>query len=89
MTNIKNTLVERGERYGEFIDNATIAQELKEYVRDCGSWGALNYDQREAIDNILIKMSRILAPGSDRSYVDNWIDMAGYATLVADRIEKQ
>lgn len=87
MANVNDTLVERGGRYGKFRDNAKIAQDLKKYVRTCGSWSELEDDQREAIDNILIKMSRILSPGTDKTYTDNWIDMAGYATLVVERIE--
>ena len=87
MTNVNKTLNERGGRYGKFIDNATIAQDLKSYVRSCGSWDTLDPDQREAIDNICIKMSRILSTGTDKTYLDNWVDIAGYATLVADRLD--
>ena len=87
MSNVSETLDERGGRYGKFIDNAKIAQDLKAYTRGCGSWDELDADQREAIDNICIKMSRILSPGTDKTYIDNWVDMAGYATLVVDRLE--
>lgn len=83
---VNDTLNERESRYGSFIDNARIAQEMKGYVRGCGSWSELEYDQKEAIDNICIKMSRVLSPSGDKSYIDNWVDMAGYATLVADRL---
>lgn len=86
---MEKVLEERGKRYGEFIDNATIAQELKALVRDCGAWDTLDMDQKEAIDNICIKMSRILSPGTDKYYMDNWVDMAGYAELVVNRLEKE
>ena len=42
-------------------------------------------DQAEAIDMIFSKLARIL--NGDPNYADNWIDIAGYATLVADRLE--
>lgn len=87
MTEVAATLEERGGRYGKFIDNAKIAQELKEYAHGCGAWDTLDFDQKEAIDNICIKMSRILSPGTDKNYIDNWVDIAGYATLVVKRIE--
>lgn len=90
MAKIKDVLETRGKIYGEFINNATIAQHLKEYAHGCGSWELLDYDQKEAIDNICIKMSRILSPGTDKKYIDNWTDIAGYANLVSDRlIEEQ
>jgi hypothetical protein len=34
---------------------------------------------------IMHKVARIL--NGDPNYADNWIDIAGYATLVADRLE--
>lgn len=87
--NIDKILEERGSRYGEFIDNATIAQELKTYVRGCASWGILEIDQKEAIDNICIKLSRILSKGTDNTYPDNFADIAGYATLVVNRMTQK
>lgn len=86
MSHLDETLSERGNRYGKFIDNAEIAQDLKAYIRDTQSYSILAADQREALDNICIKMSRILSQGTDPEYVDNWVDMAGYASLVVDRL---
>lgn len=84
---VKNTLDERQGRYGTFMDNATIAQDLKEYIRKTPSYKILEADQREALDNIMIKTSRILSQGTDPEYIDNWLDIAGYAQLVVDRLE--
>jgi len=47
----------------------------------------LNNDQREALEMIAHKIARIL--NGDPNYADNWIDIAGYATLVANRLEKE
>jgi hypothetical protein len=49
------------------------------------NWFNLNYDQREALDMICSKMARIM--NGDPNYVDSWEDIAGYATLVANRLK--
>jgi hypothetical protein len=45
----------------------------------------LTPDQQEALDMIFHKIGRIV--NGDPDYADSWIDIAGYATLVADRLE--
>jgi len=45
---------------------------------------ALAHDQQEALDMICHKIGRIL--NGDPDYADNWHDIAGYAQLVADRL---
>jgi hypothetical protein len=42
-------------------------------------------DQREALAMIANKLGRIL--NGDPNYADSWMDIAGYAKLVADRLE--
>lgn len=84
MIELQDTLVERGARYGAFEANASVAQELKEVVRDYSGWNELDPDQREAIDQIFAKISRIIV--GDRYYIDNWHDIAGFAVLVENRI---
>ena len=86
MADTTTVLEERGGNYGKFIDNAEISQYLKEYMRNQASWNNLDPDQREALDNMAIKFSRILSDGSSRNYADNWVDIAGYAQLVSDRL---
>ena len=84
-TPLDSILAARGERYGAFMDNAYIAQGLKTEMHGGKSkWFELNWDQREALDQIAAKISRILV--GDPDYVDNWDDIAGYAKLVADRL---
>jgi len=39
----------------------------------------------EALDMILHKIGRIVA--GDATFKDHWVGIAGYATLVADRVE--
>jgi len=42
-------------------------------------------DQWEALEMIMSKVSRLLTGDSHK--VDSWVDIAGYATLVADRLK--
>jgi hypothetical protein len=46
---------------------------------------SFDVDQAEALDMIFHKIGRIL--NGDPNYADSWIDIAGYAKLVADRLE--
>ena len=46
---------------------------------------ALDADQWEALDMILHKIARIA--NGDPNYADSWIDIAGYAKLISDRLE--
>jgi hypothetical protein len=83
-TDIQSTLAERGARYGKFKDHALISQSLKVICHKYGS-GALVEDQREALEMICHKIARIL--NGDPNYADSWVDIAGYAKLVADRLQ--
>lgn len=85
MIDVNTVLAERGKRYGEFIGHAVIAQRLKATMQGSGGWDRLTDDQREALEMIQHKVARIL--NGDPNYADNWIDIAGYATLVTKRLE--
>lgn len=82
---IDNILAERGKRYGDFIDHAAISQHLKHSMA-CPGWYELSCDQKEALEMIAHKIARIL--NGDPNYADSWVDIAGYAKLVADRLER-
>jgi hypothetical protein len=86
-TNVDAILDARGSRYGNFLDHATITYRLKEVARDFAAQHGKHfaYDQCEAFDMIFHKLGRIL--NGDPNYADSWIDIAGYAKLVADRLE--
>jgi hypothetical protein len=73
----------RATTYGSFEDVAEFAQEMKNAIRMCNNT-ELDDDQIEALDMIASKIARIV--NGDPNYVDSWIDIAGYATLVADRL---
>lgn len=82
-TDVDATLEERGSRYGVFKDHAQITQQLKKAMRPYEH--KLTYDQQEALEMIFHKVGRIL--NGDPNYADSWVDIAGYAKLVADRLE--
>lgn len=84
---ISATLQERGNRYGPFDGHAMITQSIKDcmngkYVNT--NWNKLAPDQKEALEMIAHKIGRIL--NGDPDYDDSWIDIAGYAKLVADKL---
>ena len=85
-TDIKAMLAGREARYGSFEGHARISQDLKEVMHERSGWDRLKPDQREALEMVQHKVARIL--NGDPTYADNWIDIAGYATLVANRLEK-
>ena len=84
MTDIVATLTQRGNRYGSFDEHARITQNLKIAMADSPNWHRLAADQKEALEMIVHKIGRIL--NGDPDYDDSWIDIAGYAKLVADRL---
>ena len=84
---VDNVVDERAITYGKFEELAEVSQRFKD---------SLHYflitrnkylapDQQEAMELIITKLARIINGNSD--YPDNWKDIAGYATLVADRLE--
>jgi len=84
-TDVGAVLDERGHKYGSFLETASAAQALKETMQDNNNWGRLDVDMTEALEMIATKIARIL--NGDPNYADSWIDIAGYAKLVADRLE--
>ena len=86
-TNVNEMLAGREARYGTFDGHARINQDLKAVMHERSGWDRLKPDQREALEMVQHKVARIL--NGDPDYADNWIDIAGYATLVANRLEKE
>jgi hypothetical protein len=82
---ITEILAERGQRYGDFVSHAVITQKLKGIMYEQGNWYKLTPDQQEALEMIAHKIGRIL--NGDPNYADSWVDIAGYAKLVSDRLE--
>ena len=83
---IDAVLAERGKRYGKFSEHANISQMIKILMFDSSPDLELDWDQREALEMIAHKIARIV--NGDPNYADNWMDIAGYAKLVADRLQE-
>lgn len=85
MAEITQTLTERGARYGKFTTHAGITQRIKQAMHEHPGWMNLEDDHKEALDMVAHKIGRIL--NGDPNYDDSWVDIAGYATLVAKRLQ--
>lgn len=81
---LEHVLQERGKRYGLFPDQAKLAQALRHKMHQHKNWSTMTDAQKEALDMIAHKISRAI--NGDPSYRDTWIDIAGYATLVAQTL---
>jgi hypothetical protein len=92
MSDIQNTLTERGTRYGKFDGHANITQTLKltmssKHISPTTNWNSLSSSQREALEMIVHKIGRIL--NGDPDYDDSWIDIAGYAQLIVNELHEK
>ena len=84
---VDKTLDARAEMYGKFKDGATLMQSIKRVLADHAAKHGKTFadDQWEALEMIVHKMGRIV--NGDPDVTDHWLDIAGYATLIADRLE--
>lgn len=82
---IDDTLAERGSRYGEFPEHASVTQFIKVAMASGNNWEfGLADDQKECLEMIAHKIGRIL--NGDPDYIDSWTDIIGYARLVEKRL---
>lgn len=84
---IQKILCQRAETHGKFHENSKLSQAIKREIRNSPKWGVLTASQKEALDMIAHKIGRILSGNPD--HVDHWADIAGYATLVQNALEKE
>ena len=74
-----DSLLDSRSIYGSFKDKAEWIQGGKQAMRDAPKWDYLGGAEQEALDNIMQKIGRVLY---GEFHLDNWADIAGYATLV-------
>jgi len=87
-SNLEKILAERNENYGSFEDFSLISQRLKAVIASSRDRSIpFAADVAEAIEMICHKIARIVNGRDD--YADSWYDIAGYATLIASRIDKE
>lgn len=87
VTDVNQMLAGRESRYGSFQNHASISQALKSVMQARSGWDRLAADQKEALEMVQHKVARIL--NGDQNWHDSWLDVAGYSTLVANRLEKE
>ena len=80
MSNIDQTLQQRGSTYGSFEYNADTTQALKRIIQTHPNYNQLRSFQKEAIDMTFHKIARII--NGDPNYIDSWHDIIGYVSLV-------
>lgn len=83
---LASTLQERGSTYGDFAEIAELSRKFRGVCSDYleGKGKTLPTVHAEALVMVFHKVSRALA--GDPNYIDNWHDIAGYATLVENHI---
>ena len=86
MVDVKSILEERAKTHGKFEDVARASQELKRTLQNRAE-KKLNTSQIEALENIAQKMARIICGNPNEP--DHWRDIAGYATLVVNELERK
>jgi len=84
---INQLLSERQITHGSYLGKAILIQDIKNVMREHGSWKSMDADMQESLDMIVTKMARILI--GDPYHHDSWIDIAGYAMLVANRLQHE
>ena len=79
---IKSLLKVRGKEHGDFVEAAHKIKKFRELME--GGRSKLSVDQQHGLQMIFLKLARIyFNPNSP----DNWNDIAGYAKLVAGKLE--
>ena len=86
MTNIKDTLQERGSRYGSMEQNADLTAALMACVLEAPGRENLSNMHEECIHMIFHKISRMV--NGDCMYADNAHDIVGYGKLLEDWINE-
>ncbi len=87
VNNVRQTLDQRGNRYGEFHELAQISQDMKAVMGRSRNWLYLQAFQKEALEMTVHKIARIL--NGDASYTDSYHDIQGYMKLAEDRLLEQ
>lgn len=82
MTDTVDQIVEqRGRTHGLFQDNAVYTNSTRHIWRSSPNWDKLHPEQRLALDEIALKVARMLSSGADPDNKENWLDIQGYAKL--------
>lgn len=80
-TATQELLAERETTHGSFGQNARYGQALRKMFRESPGWVRADEREREVLDYLAGKLSRIL---SGKPHPQHWEDIAGYAELAAN-----
>lgn len=87
---INEALAERGKEYGDFKTHALLTQTLEQVFYQCmqrynqAGLKSITNSEKEALHMIFHKIGRI--GNGNPNHKDSWIDIAGYAQLVANEL---
>lgn len=85
------TIDKRDKIYGPYSVNSDLCQAIKDLFRRRPGYAALLPSERESLDMIFHKVSRIVvgaeAGAPPPARVDSWHDIVGYAKLAEDRVK--
>ena len=87
VSGVDRVLDEREEQYGSYMQSADTAIKIKSAMHNAIARNDMHLypDQLMSLDMIAVKISRIV--NGNPSHRDSWLDIAGYAMLVADRLQ--
>jgi len=87
MKNIAETLDEREEEYGSYVDLSDIVESIIASYACSTNWVNMESYQRVSLYMDAMKTARILNGNPDN--IDSWHDKAGYAELVAQELMRR
>lgn len=87
MPDVQKILNERGKTHGDYAEMCNAIQATKRTWREQFTGKkALTNAQWETLDSIALKVGRILT--GDANFQEHWLDIAGYATRMAEQLEQ-
>lgn len=82
---VRDTLIERGTRYGSYKEVSMVSQNIKAAIRHSKNWNLLPADYKESLEMVANKLARVLC--GDWKYTDSLLDISGYVQLLLDGLE--
>lgn len=86
MNAVNDIIKQRSQSHGDYRYVSKMSQDLKNTLKSSSFYNDLDFYMAEALDMICMKEARILA-GNARMR-DHWLDIAGYAMLVVNELER-
>lgn len=81
----KDIIVERDKTHGDYDYQSKLSQEIKNVFKSSYLWNTLSYNQKESLEMIAVKISRIL--NGNPNFKDHWDDISGYAELISESLK--